>query len=82
MTTEILTHAHHGWGYGPPFPFFLIPLLFWTFILIFFFGNRRRWHSPERSAEQLLAESYARGEVTEEQYRERRAVLHELRRSR
>ncbi|MGY1591242.1 SHOCT domain-containing protein [Geodermatophilus sp. SYSU D00708] len=34
---------------------------------------------PVRSAEQLLAERFARGEIDEEEYRRRLAVLHETR---
>jgi uncharacterized membrane protein len=84
ITTLAIAPAHtvHDWGYGPPFPFFLIPLLFWVLFLVFFFGGRRRWHSPERSAELVLAENFARGEVSEEKYRDRRAVLREQRRFR
>jgi putative membrane protein len=80
--TSLQGHTFHHDGWGPGFPFFLIPLFFWAFFLIFFVGRRRSWYSPERSAEQVLAENFARGEVSEEQYRERRAVLRESRRFR
>jgi putative membrane protein len=71
-----------GWGHDSPFPFFLIPLLVWAALIFFIFGWRRRWHSPEHSAERVLAENYARGEVTEQEYRQRRAVLREVGRRR
>jgi putative membrane protein len=82
-TTQALqAHPYGGWHDGPGFPFFLIPLLFWAALIFFVVGRRRRWHSPEHSAERVLAENFARGEVSEQQYRERRAVLRELRRPR
>jgi putative membrane protein len=67
-----------GWGPGP---WFLVFPLFWlaavaTFALIF---RRRRWRFPdERSAGEVLGERYARGEISEDEYRQRLAVLREL----
>ena len=72
MTALLLaTHLHHGhW-----FPLF--PLLFLgLWIAAFVFISRRwrgHWHGP--SGESVLAERYARGEITEAEYLERRAVL-------
>jgi putative membrane protein len=64
---------HHGW-----FPWFpLVPLFFvgaWIFLFAFFF--RRRWRMDAGpSAEAVLAERYARGEIDEREFTERRAVL-------
>jgi putative membrane protein len=68
-----LTATHQFVG-GPWFP--LVPLLFlafWVTVLVFV-GNR--WGRSSRgSGEAVLAERYARGEITEEEYRERRQVL-------
>jgi putative membrane protein len=62
----------HGW-----FPWFpLVPLLFvglWFVLFALFF---RRWRpAPRQTGEAVLAERYARGEISESEYRERRAVL-------
>jgi putative membrane protein len=65
---------HHG-GWFPWFP--LVPLLFigvWIFLFAFVFRLRWRRH-PGLSGEGVLAERYARGEISESEYRERRAVL-------
>ena len=64
---------HHGW-----FPWFpLVPLFFvgvWIFLFAFVF--RRRWRmGGGPSGESVLAERYARGEIDEQEYRQRRTVL-------
>jgi putative membrane protein len=65
------------------FPLFWIG---WIVLLVFLFGGRWFWwrryreHEHEhgtRSGEQVLAERYARGEITEQEYRDRMAVLRE-----
>jgi putative membrane protein len=66
--------AHEGPGaWGLLFP------LFWLAVvvgLVFLF--RRRWHTDHvRSGRAVLAERYARGEISEEEYRSRAAVLKE-----
>ena len=66
------TDDHDHW-----FPFFpLIPLFFiglWVFVFATF---GRRWrHHPRQSGEAVLAERYARGEIDEQEYRERRTAL-------
>ena len=68
----------YGWGYGL-FPF--IPLLwviFWIAVIFLLFGGRRHWKShwhPEESAEDILRERFAKGEVDEKEYKERMRVL-------
>lgn len=71
--TDLLLATHHlGGGWFPFFPLFFIGL----WIVVFFVFGRRRWHhSDRRSGESVLAERYARGEITEAEYRERRQVL-------
>lgn len=67
---------HNGWF---PWPLFLlIPLVFWATFVFFGIGARRRWHG--RSGEGTLRDSFARGEITETEYRARLAVLKETRR--
>ena len=66
-------HWHdHGW-----FPWFpLVPLLFiGLWIFLFAVVVRRRWRMGGPSAEAVLAERYARGEIDEREFTERRAVL-------
>jgi len=72
---DMVAHYGHWW-----FGFF--PLLWFGVILLFWgvFWRRGRWyhqHGGGPSAEQVLGERYARGEITEEEYRQRRTVLRE-----
>jgi putative membrane protein len=74
--------GHPGFFWFP-----LIPLAFFGFWIVVFFvlrplaWRRRGWGapygpwSPSGSAEGVLAERFARGEVTEEEYRARLEVL-------
>ena len=72
----LATWGAHGWGGGPWFLFFP---LFWILVVVglaLFFRRRTRfWYA--RSGEVTLAESFARGEITEDEYRRRIAVLRE-----
>jgi putative membrane protein len=64
--------AHAGWwpGFG-----LLWIVLVWV-VVAFFFWRRRGWRGHARaSGEAVLGERYARGEITEDEYRERRRVL-------
>jgi putative membrane protein len=75
--TSLTAHTgywHHG---GPWFPWFpLVPLFFFGLWLTFFLVVGRRWrHSPRQSAEGVLAERYARGEIDETEFRQRRSTL-------
>jgi putative membrane protein len=70
----------YGWGAGPWFLFF--PLLWLALIvgLVVLF-RRHSWdHADGQSAEAVLAERYARGEIAEDEYRQRVAVLRERKR--
>jgi putative membrane protein len=75
--TQMLLAWVHGWGGGPWFLFFP---LFWLAAILFvaFLFRRGRWGSRrDDSPEQVLGERYARGEITEDEYRSRRTVLRE-----
>lgn len=64
----------YGWGPGPWVVVF--PLLWIAVIvgLVFLFRRRRdHWHAE--SGQSVLAERYARGEISEEEYRRRASVL-------
>ncbi len=76
MTALLL--ASHAWhGDGAWFPF--VPLFFVGLWIVVIVTLRRRWcHGYRQSGESVLAERYARGEIDEQEYRERRAVLHKL----
>ena len=67
--------AHEHWAFGWIFP------LVWVGLILLFWGlfwrGRRFHHHHGDSAEQVLGERYARGEITEEEYRQRRAVIRE-----
>jgi uncharacterized membrane protein len=72
----LVAHVHHWWFAFFPLLWFSVIVLFWTL-----FWRRGRWHHHHygghggASVEQVLGERYARGEITEEEYRQRRTVL-------
>jgi putative membrane protein len=68
-----------GWGPGSWWPIFpLFWVLVWGAVIfaVFRFRGGDRWRRG-RSAEDVLAEEYARGAITVEEYRERLRVLKE-----
>ena len=77
MMTLAAMATHAGWPavWWPIFPLFWI--LFWgavVFAIFRFRGGRRR---QAHGAQDVLAERYARGEISVEEYRERLSVLRE-----
>jgi putative membrane protein len=78
MLAEVMYHGHGPWHGGGPGWWLVFPILFWVLVLsaVGYLLWRR---SPERSArsaaEHTLAERYARGEISEEELKQRRAVL-------
>ncbi|UBU14829.1 SHOCT domain-containing protein [Nonomuraea gerenzanensis] len=89
MNTLTMAGPHWGaaGGIAPIFP--IVWALLWAgFITLAVVSWRRGWWGPRRaatatthpasptaSAEQILAERYARGEMTDEEYFERMSVL-------
>jgi putative membrane protein len=67
---EMLAHAAWWPGFG-----LLWIVLFWGFAVFFFRRRRGWWGAPRASGEAVLGERYARGEITEDEYRERLRVL-------
>ncbi|MGH3662450.1 MAG: SHOCT domain-containing protein [Micromonosporaceae bacterium] len=68
----------HGPGAGGPGAWIIVPILFWTLVLslIGYVIYRRSPKQQARHAgERTLAERYARGEITEQELQQRRAVL-------
>ncbi len=84
MVTSLLAHVHGwGWGYGPGPWILLFPLFWFTLFFLVFWRFRRGPWGPWRgvdSGRAVLDERYARGEITADEYRERRAVMTEDRR--
>ena len=75
MLAELTSHAWHG---GGPGWWLVFPILFWVLVLsavgyLIYRGSPAR--SARAAAERALAERYARGEISEEELRQRRAVL-------
>jgi putative membrane protein len=66
--------AEAGWHGGT---WFLVFPLLWIalFIGVFLVVRNRDAHATRRSAETVLGERYARGEIDEQEYRARLAVL-------
>jgi putative membrane protein len=77
MAAELADHG--GWGPGPWWPVFpLIWVAFWGVLIFAVFRFRGRgWRQGRSSAEDVLADRYARGDITVEEYRERLHVLEE-----
>jgi putative membrane protein len=80
MLTSIIATHNDGWGGGPG-PWFLIFPLFWLAVLavgVWWFRRRGGgpWHR-EPSAQSVLAERYANGDISADEYRERLGVLRE-----
>jgi len=77
MITLLSTNGwhHHGWILlWPLIPLFWIAVLFTFARLVFWRGRRGPWaayggHGPDPRA--ILAERYARGEISHDEYRER-----------
>jgi putative membrane protein len=68
-------------GWWPVFPILWIALLAGVAVTIaILYARRTRAAGPAAAAEARLAERYARGEIDESEYRERRAVLRNRRR--
>jgi putative membrane protein len=78
LSHTVCPPGYHGFFWFPFIPIFFFG--FWILVLFVFrpwAWGRRGWGpgSPAGSAEAVLAERYARGEVTEEEYRARLEVL-------
>ena len=66
---------HMGWGGGF---WWMFPMLMFIFMIaLCVFMMRGFWHTHDhtRSALELLAERFARGEIGKEEYEQKRAVI-------
>jgi putative membrane protein len=85
MSLTAYAHAHPGWsdGYGPwngsgPGWWLIFPILFWVLVLSavgYFMYRRSPRQSARHAAERTLAERYARGEISADELKQRRAVV-------
>ncbi|MGH3359655.1 MAG: SHOCT domain-containing protein [Nocardioidaceae bacterium] len=78
-SATVLAENNHWDGPGPWWPIF--PILWLLVIVGVVFAvsrfGRRRWYAGTHSGESKLAERFASGEIGEQEYRERLAVLRE-----
>ncbi len=75
---EMLANHGHAGGWWPIFPLFW--LLLWGVVIFALFRSKRglaRWRGGP-SAESVLGERYARGEINENEYRDRLKVLKDV----
>lgn len=70
-------HNGFGWGGGPWFGFIWFAV--WAAVIVgaVYLFRRRQDNRPDQGAEAVLAARYARGDISEDEYRERLAVLRE-----
>ncbi|MGB0631954.1 MAG: SHOCT domain-containing protein [Alphaproteobacteria bacterium] len=77
----------HMWGDHPGYHFWWIPLMMFLFLVICFVamryfwpgrhGGRMHWHSRDASASaiEILNERFAKGEIEEKEYDEKKAKI-------
>ncbi|SCG68814.1 SHOCT domain-containing protein [Micromonospora inositola] len=84
MSYGAYAHPGPGWadGHGPwdggPGWWLVFPVLFWLLVLSsvgYLIYRRSPARSARSAAERILAELYARGEISAEELKQRRAVL-------
>ena len=76
----LMGQGGHGWGWGGGPWFGLVRLAFWAVLIVGAIYLLRRRPSPGRTgpgAEAVLAARYARGDIDDDEYRERLQVLRE-----
>jgi len=70
---------HYGWGAGSWLVMGFMMLLFWAFvvggIVWIVRGSRHAALPASGTARQILDERFARGEIGEDEYRQRRSLL-------
>jgi putative membrane protein len=89
MLTNLLTQAPYaygdwpgpwhmmGWGFGFGWIFPLLMLVFMVALCVFLMG-RMPWghsHHAASSALQMLSERFAKGEISKEEFEEKRTIL-------
>lgn len=61
----------HGWGMGWMWLVWVPLLLAVVFFVVWLAGGTRTWNAGKPSAEDILKERYARGEIEKEEYERR-----------
>lgn len=77
LAETILANGPHAAGFAPG-PWFLLVPLFWAAVIVtivVLFKRRGAHWRRESGAEGVLRERFARGDVTEEEFRQRLEVL-------
>ena len=78
ITTDVIAQSADHWdrpGWWPIFPILWFLVIAAVIALVAFTARRRSLESGPRAGERRLAERYADGEIDEDEYRTRRAVL-------
>lgn len=68
-----------GWGWGAWLMMGVFMIAFWglaAWVAVTLIRGAPRPHRPEHSAEEILAERFARGEIDQAEYTQRRDTLH------
>lgn len=70
---------HDGWGVGSWLAMSFVMLLFWALVVGVIIwvarGHNRIAQPPQNQARQILDERYARGEIDDDEYKQRRDQL-------
>jgi len=67
-------HMWGGWGFGWLFPLLIIVLF--VFLMMRMPWRHRHWHGDHTSsALQILSERFAKGEISKEEFEEKRSIL-------
>lgn len=76
----MMWYDHGSWGAGGWVVMGLMMLVFWgglvAVVAWLINSSRRDGPPPPRSADELLAERFARGEIDEDEFTHRRELLH------
>jgi putative membrane protein len=79
MLSSAIATAAERWDGGPPFwpvfPILWLLIIAGTVVAVVLVGRRQRHAAPSRAGESRLAERFAAGEIDEEEYVARLAVL-------
>jgi putative membrane protein len=71
-----------GWGWGAWLMMGVLLLVFWglvAWVVVTLVRGSSPSRRPKRSAEEVLAERYARGEIDKDEFTERRDALRSMR---
>jgi putative membrane protein len=80
MVSQVSTFGSAGWGYGMQWFWFLVYASFWILFLVAFgfFLKILIQRAMRDESFELLKQCYVKGEMTKEQFEERRAYLKKI----